>query len=309
MTSNSFACSASTGICSSDDADQSLRVSVTVVTDPLCSACWAFEPAWRKFLHHHGERISLDHVYGVLLPGWEGFSDPGAGISGPEDVAPHWREVALRSGQPINIDVWRDDPVTSTVPAAVALLRVRDRVPDAEHAYLRRLRELVMAEGRNIARPEVLSAGARDVGVPRDQANDVGAAPSLESRSALEAERQRMRSLGARSFPTVVFQHNDQRVAFAGAQPYERLLTALEMFTGEKSPRDVAGAEPRSPRDSVAEALAAYGSATTREVAEFAGVSDATAEAELPLLAIRSHSGVLWNTAAQPTFVERKTHE
>ena len=107
-----------------------------------------------------------------------------------------------------------------------------------------------------------------------------------------------MRSLGARSFPTVVFRHDDQQVALAGAQPYARLVSALEMFTGESNLLGSTAAEQRSPRDAVAEALAAYGSATTREVAELAEVTDATAETELSRLAVRSGGGLLWNSPA-----------
>jgi len=140
------ACNPSTGTC--ETVPQPSATRLFIVTDPLCSACWAFEPELRRFLHEYGAGLNVRNVYGVLLPSWDGFADPSAGISGPADVGAHWQEMARHTGQPVDSSVWETDPVSSTVPAAMALLRVRDLTPEAEHAYLRRLRELVMAEGR-----------------------------------------------------------------------------------------------------------------------------------------------------------------
>jgi putative protein-disulfide isomerase len=85
------------------------RAAVVYVTDPICSGCWALEPAWRKLRHHHWQLMDVRHVYGGLLPRWEGFADRGAGITAPTHVAPHWAGVAARTGQPINPAVWQTD--------------------------------------------------------------------------------------------------------------------------------------------------------------------------------------------------------
>src|SRR3954471_18399417 len=59
---------------------------VTYVTDPICSACWVMEPAWRTVSTRYADLIEVTHVYGGLLPTWDGFADPGAGIRKAEDV-------------------------------------------------------------------------------------------------------------------------------------------------------------------------------------------------------------------------------
>src|SRR5690606_16647761 len=89
---------------------------ILFATDPICSHCWAMEPAWRRFLYHYGEYVEATHLYGGLLHHWEGFADVRAGIRGPEDIPPHWEEVAARYGQPIDPSVWLADPLPSSYP-------------------------------------------------------------------------------------------------------------------------------------------------------------------------------------------------
>lgn len=116
------------------------RIEVVYATDPLCSACWVMESAWRKLLHHYGRELRVRYLYGGLLPGWEEMARAGASISSPEDVAVHWEEVGRRVAQPISAGVWRRDPVPSSYPASEAAHAVRVLDPLREPAFLRRLR-------------------------------------------------------------------------------------------------------------------------------------------------------------------------
>lgn len=276
-----YSCDTATGVCGETPEDGP-TTRISIVTDPLCSACWVFEPAWRAFVHRYGHHVTLRHVYGVLLPGWTGFADPGAGIFGPADVPAHWDEAARATGQPIDSSVWLTDPVTSTVPAAAALLRVRAAAPALEGRYLRRLRELVFAEARNIARADVLRAAAVDVGVADPSA--VAAPPDDAALSAIEEERAAMRALGARSFPTLVFDSGDQQLRVAGAQPYARLVQLLSL--GDPQVRPAA-------RPDAAEAIQAYERATTAEIAALTGLDQAAAEAALRACGAAA-DGLLW---------------
>lgn len=86
-------CDLGTGMCGTA-APARQNVKVTYVTDPICSACWAMEPAWRAVGFHFGHVMDAEHVYGGLLPGWDGFADPSNGIGHYSDVARHWAEMA-----------------------------------------------------------------------------------------------------------------------------------------------------------------------------------------------------------------------
>lgn len=237
------------------------------VTDPICSHCWALEPAWRKLLFLYGERIETRHIYGGLLPGWEGFSDPGAGISSPADVVPHWEEVALHYGQPINPVVWLNDPLHSSYPACIACHAARLLAPEREEAYLRRIRDAVFLEARNIARPEILAECAADVGLDPVQFMTLFSGGAAEA--AFRRDQQEMRRLPVRGFPTLIFQgKSSQALALSGTQPFAQLEQVLLQVTGLEQVR-------RTP--TVAEALAAYGSGSTLEYALLLDVSPAAA--------------------------------
>src|SRR5690606_41832399 len=71
---------------------------ILFATDPICSHCWAMEPAWRRFLYHYGEYVEATHLYRGLLHHWEGFADVRAGMRGPESIAPPLEGVAAQCG-------------------------------------------------------------------------------------------------------------------------------------------------------------------------------------------------------------------
>jgi predicted DsbA family dithiol-disulfide isomerase len=131
-------------------------IDILYVTDPVCSACWLMEPAWRKLLFHYGDHLNVRYVYGGLVPSWDDFHDRGAGIRKPADVAAHWAEVARKSRQPIDPRVWLDDPLTSSYPPSIAGHAVRLLAPEREGSFLRRVKEAVFLAARNISRLDVL---------------------------------------------------------------------------------------------------------------------------------------------------------
>lgn len=247
------------------------RAQILFVTDPICSHCWAMEPAWRRFLYHYGEHVEVTHRYGGLLPGWEGFRDS-AGIQQPSDIPPHWDEVAARYGQPIDASVWLRDPLSSSYPASVAVHAVRAIAPAREEDYLRRIRQALFLEARNIARPEVLRDCATDIGL--DAAAFDAAFNDPASSVAFAEDREAMHRDGIRGFPTLVVTGPgaEQPWVMRGSQPFFRLQRALEVALGGLP-------APRSTE--VREVLEAYGSGTTRELSEVLELDRESTEARL----------------------------
>lgn len=264
-------------------------VRVLVATDPICSRCWVMEPAWRKLLHHHGDRLAVRRLYGGLLPRWHHFRDRNFPIEKPADVARHWSTVSRVHGQPIDPSVWLRDPLPSSYPPSIALHVVRHIAPALEASYLRRLRQALFLEARNVAREEVLIACAADVGLEWDSfaaAYQAGAGADAFARGLLTAS-----ALGIESLPTLIVRgpHGGRSVVMRGPQPYFRLATALRTALGD----ELAPEREVTP----AEALRAYGTGTLREFAELLG--ETVERTEVLLLAAGARvdeeaSGMVW---------------
>ncbi|MGW1965156.1 DsbA family protein [Streptomyces sp. NPDC001935] len=235
---------------------------ITYVTDPICSACWILEPAWRSLTERYRDLIDVRHVYGGLLRGWQGFHDAGNGIRRPEDVAHHWDEFAEISGQPINSSVWHSDPIDSSYPPSIALAAVRLLAPEHEETYLRRLREELFLDGRNIAAPQLLEALAVELGL--DVTSYRRLIENGEAASEFERDLVRTHELGARGFPTLILEGPDGRVVLHGWIRPERL---------ENTFLTVSGATRRPAVSSLDEAIDRLGTGTSLEYAALTGRS------------------------------------
>ena len=287
------ACDASAGVCflppgtgptRADPSDGSAaKPTLVYVTDPICSGCWAFEPTWRRLRHHYDSVVTVRTIYGGLLAGWEGFSDPGAGIAKPADVGPHWQQVAARTGQPINPEVWHTNPPSSSYPASKAAHIVRMLDPAAEERFLRRIREAVFLEARNVARRDVLVACAAEAGIDAKAFSVLFDADAGAHGFATDLHDRHV--LGVRQFPTVLAIATGQRprMLLVGSRPWAQVepavLTALA----------IPGAEPAT-APTVDAALHVYRSGTTLEFATLLEVTPQQAESQLHAAGATRHN-------------------
>lgn len=284
MSPDAVLCDVETGICELPDAGAPAhaarqtegrpvgmqQVSVVYVTDPICSACWVSEPAWRSVTARYADLLDVEHVFGGLLPGWDGFVDDGAGIRQPSDVALHWDEFAAFTGQPINSSVWLTDPLHSSFPPSIATVAVRLVAPELEEPFLRRIREFLFLDARNIARPEVLAEAAMKIGVDLVAYRAVLADGSAEDQFL--RDRARSRGLGVRGFPTVFVEGSAGRLVLHGIFNADQLERAI---------LSVSGADPRPHLASVAEAAERIGRGTSAEYAAALGWDTAVTERAL----------------------------
>jgi putative protein-disulfide isomerase len=249
-------------------------VEVIYYTDPLCSWSWAFEAVWRRLRYELGGRIAWRYVLGGMIPDWQTFNDPLHSVHRPAQMGPSWYEVRHRTGMPIDEMIWLQDPPASSYPACVAVKAAGLQGAAVEEAYLRRLREAVMLERRNVARREVLvetfeELAGHDLLDPLDPLAPVTARfrRDLVGDEALEAFRADLKDAGYREigrFPTFVLRGAAGRaVLVVGYRPYAVFREALAAVAPDLEPS-------RTAADPVAYALH-WGSITAAEVAEALG--------------------------------------
>jgi predicted DsbA family dithiol-disulfide isomerase len=216
---------------------------VVYYTDPLCCWSWAFEPHWRRLRDEFGGALACAYRMAAMLAGWNSYNDPLHAVSRPVQMGPIWRHAQHLSGVPVDDRIWVLDPPASSYPACLAVKAAELQSAAAAELYLRRLREAVMTERRNIARREVLLELADEVAVAAPDRMDAGrlrhdleAAPA---RDALREDIKEARYRGIGRFPTLTMRHGrGAGIMIVGYRPYETLLAAVARIAPELTPRD-----------------------------------------------------------------------
>jgi len=246
------------------------RMQILYFTDPFCSWCWATEPGLFRLREVYGDQIEIRYVMGGLVEDMANFFDTANGIRSTAQVAPHWRMVGERSGQPIDERLMTDitDPHWSTWPACMAVKAAEMQGEALGAAYLRRLRRAALAERQNVAEREVYLRLAEDV-PGLDVARLVADLSTDAPRQAFQADLHLAREYGATGFPTLLFvrlpespSQQPEGIIVNGHRPYQTYVQVLN--------RLASGLTQREPRP-IAELLTMYGPLTTRELAEITG--------------------------------------
>ena len=251
-TKNNMMCDVETGVCgpAGEDANPTglidfsapkKTIDLYYVTDPICSHCWALEPVLRKFVDQYGHYFKMQTLMGGLLEKWgDGPVDPGNGISGPADVAGHWREVGEQSRMPIDGTLWYDHPIESSfIPSRVYKV-IQEKDQQRANTFLRRAREELFAFNKNIGEDEVLMSIVNQVGLDGEEI--VNQSKRAEANTSLQEDFQLVRELGVRGFPTIVMVNEEQKgVRLVGAKTLEDYTNALRQLLPEETlkPREL----------------------------------------------------------------------
>ncbi len=268
--------------------EQSKPVKIIYFTDPICSSCWGIEPQLRKLKLEYGNLVEIEYHMGGLLPDWSYNS---GGISKPSDVAHHWDEVSGYYDMPIDGDVWLEDPLNSSYPPSIAFkaAQLQDETKAVE--FMRRIREMVFLEKKNITKWEYLQTAADEVGL-----DSVQLRKDYEGRAneLFQADLELARKMGVRGFPTMIFsdKQNNQQTVY-GSKPYidfENAILSLQ-------PEAVKHIYPRAWTD----LFKKFPTMTTREFSELSGLTRDKSEIllqklfeESMLTKTSTKNGVLW---------------
>lgn len=264
-------------------------ITLLYFTDPICSSCWGAEPQLRRLKMEYGDAIDIHYHMGGLLPSWEVYNS--GGISKPGDVAGHWEEVSPHYRMPIVGDVWREDPLPSSYPPSIAFKAAELQDQGKALIFLRRLREQVLVEKRNITRWPVIAEAAMFAGLDtaRLRADFDGAGKPL-----FQADLTLARSLGVRGFPTFIFSNGSgERQLVYGARPYPQFEGAVKTLMPE--------VKAAAQHGSLEELFAVHGSWCAEEVAVALNITHDQAMRELQdarargeLTAVDTRNGSVW---------------
>lgn len=235
---NNMICDLETGVCGVTEEEEmevidfnqpKKSINLYYVTDPICSHCWALEPVLRRFLEQYSHYFNFHTVMGGLLEKWgDGPVDPANGISGPADVAGHWREVGEYSRMPIDGSLMIDNPVQSSYPPSRVFKVIQKHHNDEKaYEYLRRAREELFAFNRNIADPSVMIDIVTKLGL--DGEAIVKEAEQPIGQQLLNEDFALARSLGVRGFPTTIMINEENKgVKIVGGRPLEYYVEGLK---------------------------------------------------------------------------------
>ncbi|MDB5247087.1 MAG: hypothetical protein JWQ40_1481 [Segetibacter sp.] len=194
------------------------EIEVTYFTDPICSTCWIIQPLLRRLNLEYGKYLNVEYRMGGLLPSWEDYNK--GKISNPSDAAKHWEEVCSFYEMPLDGDVWIEDPLASSYPPSIAFKAAQIQDTNTAILFLRRIKEMVFLEKKNIIRWDFLQKAAFEVGLDSARLlRDVeGKAKDLFRDDLILASK-----LGVTGFPTLFFSDGTgKRFTIKGYQPYEK---------------------------------------------------------------------------------------
>jgi predicted DsbA family dithiol-disulfide isomerase len=290
---NPLMCNPESGVCeiplineaanSKFETKQEKPVKVIYFTDPICSSCWGIEPQLRKLKLEYGNSIEIEYHMGGLLPDWSYNS---GGISKPSDVAHHWDEVSQYYDMPIDGDVWLEDPLSSSYPPSIAFKAAQMQDELKAINFLRRIREMLFIEKKNITKWEHLSLAASQTGL---DVIKLKTDYETTAKALFESDLALAKKLGVRGFPTLFFidSNNNQQTLY-GYNPYQKfeeaVLTSFPKAIKAEYNKSWTGLFYK------------YPSLTRREFSELSGLSKAESGALLDQL---TNEGILIKTSTK----------
>lgn len=229
---NQLMCDPETGVCeipttqnanhSEFVSQQNKPVKIIYFTDPICSSCWGIEPQLRKLKLEYGNVIEIEYRMGGLLPDWNYNS---GGISKPSDVAHHWDEVSLYYDMPIDGDVWLEDPLNSSYPPSIAFKAAQLQDKTKAVQFMRKIREMVFLEKKNITKWEHISKAASETGLDIVK---LKTDYETKAKELFNTDLELAKKMGVRGFPTLFFIDtlNNKQIVY-GFKPYIEFENAV----------------------------------------------------------------------------------
>ena len=262
-----------------------MTVEVRYYTDPACPRSWGAEPKLRRLMWEFASGLRFKWVMGGLAREYAAAEHPA--------LVAEWLDLTEETGMPTDPRLWLRNPIASSHPACQAVKAATEQGSEAGYAYLRRVREGLMVEGRKLDHAEALVGEAGPAGLDVERFRiDLDSNATIE---AFAADLEEVRG-GGIELPSASFvSAGGSRHDVEGGDPYDAYREAAL----------AAGAAPATERrPEPLEVVERFGRAATVEVEALTGKPRPVVEAELWSLArewrlrpVAMLTGTLWERA------------
>ena len=194
---------------------------VIFVGDPMCSWCYGFGPQLTK-LRAELKGVPFSMIMGGLRDG-EIFDEAKL-----KNHLKYWQAVHETTGLPFDATALsQKDFNYTTEPACRAVVTVRSLESSKEYSAYAALQKAFYAEGRDITHEEVIAEVIASIGF------DIMAFSIMfrsdEMKKATAADKQKARTYGVSSFPTlIVIDRQGHLSQIRGYKKYEELIALIK---------------------------------------------------------------------------------
>jgi 2-polyprenyl-6-methoxyphenol hydroxylase-like FAD-dependent oxidoreductase/predicted DsbA family dithiol-disulfide isomerase len=200
--------------------NRSKQLQIQYFTDPVCSTCWSIQPILRKLKLEYDELINIEYRMGGLLKTWEDLSRRQGPIQSPEDAARHWDIVRALNEMPMDGSIWLNDPPYSSYPPSIAFKAAQMQSEEKAILFLRRIKEMIFMEKKNIIKWRYLEDAAFELGL---DAARLKRDFDGKAQERFSEDLELAGVLGVTAFPTLFFENkNGQRLSMKGYQDYRQ---------------------------------------------------------------------------------------
>lgn len=237
---NGYVCNLETGYCgiqTENDSEPNFEalpkpkdkpLHIIYFSDPICSYCWNIEGFLKRLTLEYGDYFTLEERMGGLLRKF-GEVDYDGQETNAQKMAESWDLTSEKLQIPINGSVWLNDPLSSSYPASFAFKAAELQSEKLAMDFLRKLRESLFVEAKNIAKWEVIEADAKSVGLDVIQLKadyESGKAEALFNEDILLGQE-----VNVDVFPTIfIVDRNDNHIEVIAPTTYMALKSALKQI-------------------------------------------------------------------------------
>ena len=183
---------------------------VWLVSDPLCSWCWAFAPQFEEARARLSGRVAFDLLLGGINVG---ATHPLADVARAR-FTDLWNRVTETTGQTFSHRFPGETFVYNSTRACVAVHALRRITGRPPFDYLYELQRRFFIEGEDVTQSDVLADAANEVGVARAAFLSALRDPALEFIARDEFDESKR--YGTHALPSVLVEDGGRRRLFAG---------------------------------------------------------------------------------------------
>lgn len=241
--------------------------------DPVCPECWGLEPITRKLFIEYGQYFTLKHLIGTKVDVLNRYK------ANRRSNTNQWNQTASETGMSWDDDSWFHNPPKSYL-ASIAVKAAEMQGKAAGNRFLRKLREMLFLEKRNINDHDVMlqCAELANLDVSEFQ-TDMSSSGTMK---ALRCDMKITSEMNVTVLPTLVFfnvETADEGLKVTGGYSYEVYVQILTDMLGMEP-------TPASPPD-FQDFIRKYQFLATKEIGLIYNMDDTTVEREMKKLQLK----------------------